>query len=473
MNIPSFGMARSVVAKVFLSIWLSMAATTASGTQTPGEIDLTALDERMQDFSSRFHTRLAQIDKPDKVDSVKSLMRVVNNRRAAGEPTRAIATVIRNLPVAERQIHAIETSRLVELLLAANLQKTAVSLYEKMKSHADKTTVSVASLAFAKHYFARRQWEQTVKVAESIGNELATEDYHHARLLHGIALQRLRRHRAALTQYQKIAKNSRYYTAARINMAMANIRQDWWTDAHIIIEDVIRAQGARDPALTDRLYTTLGYSLLRQQYYRNAREAFGNVGLNGPYTSRALLGIALSAAHQQDYVGALNAIQRLKDSNARDLSVDEAHLLIAYFYEKLEQPDTATAGYSHAIRFYEQRIADIEVAMAAEAAQLRERVAEHGAASVPIGGEVLNLEEKLPAAFIDELRLLLSYNADIRRIGDGGLTRTYTGLVDDYTNVLHRVARDALAENISHLNHYMSQARYGMVAIQDQNSVKQ
>lgn len=473
MRTLSLETARSIVARAFVSIWLSIAATSALGAQTPGEIDLAALDERMQDFSSRFYMKLAQIDKPDKVDSIKSLMRVVDNRQAAGEPTRAIAAVIRNLPVVERQIQAIETPRLVELLLAANLRKTAVSLYEKMKSRADKTTVSVASLAFAKHYFARRQWEQTVRVAESIGNELAAEDYHHARLLHGIALQRLRRHRAALLQYQKIARTSRYYTAARINMAMANIRQDWWTDAHVIIEDVIRAQRESDPALTDRLYTTLGYSLLRQQYYRNAREAFGNVGLNGPYTSRALLGIALSAAHQQDYVGALNAIQRLKDSNARDLPVDEAHLLIAYFYEKLEQPDTATVGYSHAIRFYEQRIADIEVAMAVEAAQLRERIVEHGAAGVPIGGEVLNLEEKLPAAFTDELRLLLSYDAGIRRIGDGGLTRAYTGLVDDYTNVLRRAARDALAENISHLNHYMSQARYGLVAIQDQNSVKQ
>lgn len=458
-----------------VALWLT-AASFGVAAQEPEPITdaaLAALDTRVQAFSSSFHATLRRVDRPDPIGSVAALVQAVDALHAKQQHARAVALILHNLSMVERQIDAGGVPRLIEVLLGANEWKTASRLYEKLKAQGDKAAQSAASLAFAKYHFARQQWAQTQAATATIGSEVATEDFNHARLLQGLALQRLRQHRPALVQYAKIPKGSRYYTAARLNMALANIRQDWWTDAHLIIEDLLQNRGANDEAgLTDRLYTTLGYSLLRQQYYRNARETFRNVSLHGPYTNRALLGIALSAAYQDDYAGALNAVRRLKEQNARDLPVDEANLLMAYFYEKLAQPETAIAGYMHAIQHYDDRIAGIEQALAMDAVDLRRQIASHGPAGVVVAGEALDVEAKLPPAFFGNLRLLASYEADVRRLGDASLTREYATLDKDYNDTLAKAVRQALLEKISYLNHYKSQARFGLAAVQDQPSAK-
>ena len=458
------------------ALWLTAISFSAVAQEPEATTDaaLAALDARVQSFSANVYATLRRVDRPDRIGSMAALVQAVDALQAKQQPARAVALILHNLPMVEQQIDAGGVPHLIDILLSANEWKTASQLRDKLKAGGDKVTQSSTSLRFAKYHFARRQWAQTLAATESIGSEVAAEDFSHARLLQGLALQRLRRHRPALAQYAKIPKHSRYYTAARINMALANIRQDWWTDAHLIIEELLRNRRANDEAaLTDRLYTTLGYSLLHQQYYRNARETFRNVSLHGPYTNRALLGIALSAAYQDDYAGALNAVRRLKEQDVGDLPVDEANLLMAYFYEKLSQPETAMAGYNQAIQHFDTRIAGIEQVLAVDQADLRRAIASRGPAGIAVAGELLDVEAKLPPAFFDNLRLLASYETEVRRLGDPALARGYAAIDKEHNDTLAKAVRQVLIEKISYLNHYKSQARFGLAAVQDQTSVKQ
>lgn len=456
-----------LVACLFVS--LPVCADNKQGSSTTAA-DLASLDVHFKQLSARFYPKLIHFDKYAKADNIDSLVQHIGEYRKQNQLVLATALIIRNLDLVEKYIDTTPIIKINSTLLESNEWNTAVKLYNMIKSRADKSLVSNASLLMAEYYFSRNQWEKTIETLDTIRGELPPESYHHALLMHGISLQWLQKHRPALQQYAKIPKTSAYYTAARLNMAVADIRQDWWTDAHIIINDLINDKDRNgNNALTDRLYTVLGYSFLQQQYFRNSRDAFRNVGLDGPYTNKALLGIALSAAYQDDFVGALNAVKILKDKKGSDLPVDEANLLIPYFYEKLQQHATASAGYVEAVKYYEDRINSIN-ALQIDSDDLLKQLTTSSADSVTINGEVVDLDDKLPKFFLENVRMLAMIQPHIKRIGDATLLNEYTAIYTEYKTFLRRVTQENLDKKVSYLTHYMNQSRYGLARMQDNDA---
>ena len=430
--------------------------------------NLESLDKSLHQFSSRFYTKLVRTDNSSKADSIGALVQTIDRYQEQNQWVSATAAIINNMALVEQNIDTTPIIKICSVLFEANEWNTASLLYKKVKKQGDKSLVSNVSLSLAKYYFSRNQWQETIGIVDSISSDLPPEDYHNALLVRGISLQRLQKHRTALEQYTKIPPGSRYYVAARLNMAIANIRQDWWTDAHTIINDLLNDKGlASDDELTDRLYIVLGYSLIQQQYYRNSRDAFRNVRLDGKYTNKALLGLALTAAYQEDYVGALNAIKVLKASKTRDLPVDEANLLLPYFYERLKQLSTASAGYIEAIKYYEVRAQDIKAAMSGDSDALMKQVVSGNSSIVTINGEYLDLGEKLPRFIFDNIRILTQFQPHVARIGDAALVREYEALNAAYRSTLQKTAQGRLVERSSHLSHYMNQSRYGLARMQD------
>lgn len=456
---------------------LLVSSSIATGAETQKKeasqnAELVALDTRFQQFSTRFYTALVRLDKSPKIDNIDTLGRTIEDYRAQDQIVRATAAIIDNLALVEKNIDTTPIINIYGLLLETNEWNTASHLYKKVKKQGDKSLVSNVSFSLAKYHFARNQWKETIAIIESIRSDLPPEDYHHALLMHGISLQHLQKHRAALAEYAKIPATSRYYTAARLNMAVANIRQDWWTDAHIIITELLNDKRHRNDAqLTDRLYTVLGYSLFQQQYFRNSRDAFRNVSLDGKYSNRALLGLALTAAYQEDYVGALNAVKILKNKNDRDLPVDEANLLLPFFYEKLKQLTTANTGYLEAVKYYEARTQNIRDAMTSDPDTLGKQVVAGNKGDVILNGEVLNLSEKLPKFIFDNIQMLARFQSHMDQIGDATLRREYEALNNDYRLALRRTAQALLEQKASHITHYMNQSRYGLARMQDHDAV--
>jgi hypothetical protein len=462
---------RVLVAGLFSFTSLTASADVPKHIATTDAV-LESLDKRFHQFSGHFYPKLVQFDKYPKIKSIDALVQAIDRYRSQNQPILASAAVVSNQSLVEKNSDNTPIITICSLLVETNEWTTASQLYDKVKAQGDKSLVSNVSFAIAKYYFSRNQWKKTIGIVESIRSDLPPEDYHHALLMHGIALQNLQQHRQALVEYAKIPKTSRYYTAARLNMAVANIRQDWWTDAHIIINDLINDKAHVNASdVTDRLYTVLGYSLLQQQYFRNSRDAFRNVSLDGQYTNKALLGIALTAAYQEDYIGALNAIRILKDKKSHDLPVEEANLLMPYFYEKLQQQTTASAGYAEAIKYYETRTGSIQTSMSFDSELLRKQLVSGSSNTVTINDEMLEMGEKLPKFFFENIRLLAQLQPHVDRIGDVGLLREYTALSSDYKNILRNVAQTILNEKASYLTHYMNQSRYGLARMQDNDAI--
>lgn len=453
---------------------VSSAIATGAETQRKDarQNELASLDARFHKFSTRFYTAHVRIDKAPKIDNIGALGEAIERDRAQDQVVSSIAAIINNRGLVEKNIDTTPIINIYRLLLEANEWGTAAELYKKVKIQGDKSLVSNVSFSLAQYHFARNQWEETIAILGSIRSDLPPEDYHHALLMHAISLQQLQKHRAALGEYAKIPATSRYYVEARLNMAVANIRQDWWTDAHIILNELLNdKRHTNDSQLMDRLYTVMGYSLLQQQYFRNSRDAFRKVGLDGKYSNRALLGLALTAAYQEDFVGALNAVKILKNKNDRDLSVDEANLLIPFFYEKLKQLTTANTGYLEAIQYYEARIQNIKEAMASDPYALRKQVISTNTGDVTLNGEILNLSERLPRFIFNNLKMLARFEPHIDRLGETMLKSEYVSLNNAYQLFLRKTAQALLDEKISHVTHYMNQSRYGLARMQDHDAV--
>ena len=248
-----------------------------------------------------------------------------------------------------------------ELLLEKNEWYSANSLFRRIKDEGDRSLLAEMQFIFAKYHAERLQWPQVNKLLNGVAVQLSADNAAYANLLNGTALQHMKKHRLAIENYNRVPASSQYYAYAQLNIAIANIRQGWWTDAQATINELIKHAGKdTSDELTNRLYLVLGYALLQKEYYRDARNAFRHIGLNSRYTNRALLGIGLTATSQGDFVGGLNALSILKDKKTFDLSVDESYLLVPYVYEKLQQELTVTAGYTEAMAYYQQRITELE-----------------------------------------------------------------------------------------------------------------
>ncbi len=426
------------------------------------------LDKHFQQFSSQFYSHFIQHEKTPPYNAMDQLNSRVKGHLKAGEKIHAVANIVQNYPLLAKNATNPTIVNFISILLDQNEWQTADKLYKVVKEDADKTLVANVSYLFAKYHFARNKWRMTLDILDGVANDLPQELNHHAIIMQGIAFQRLKDHRSALVYYEKIPATSKYYTVARLNMAIANIRQDWWTDAHVLLEKLIKnTKVSTQEETVDRLYTILGYSFLREQYYRNSRDAFRSVGLNSPYSNRALLGIALTAANQEDFIGALNAVRILKEKNVAELPVEEAHLLTPFFYEKLKQHTTAATGYNEAIKFYEQRIHETNRLIDLDTSAYKTIVTFDEKQRLMIDKQIVDISGIAPESFTGNYKLLVTYRPLVEKIAADQLTREYINTETSYLSAVQTFVRTVLNERVTHLTSYMNQSRYGIARLYD------
>ena len=450
-------------------MWLVAAALLpfAAASKAPAPPSPTAewatLDARLEQWLGKV---LLAVPSKKQFSTVGALAKFCQANEPDNDPQCA-AHALRHLALIERDIHHRDAAVFVRGLLAWNQRGTAAQIHSQLIKFGDKSALTQASVLLAQYDIARQRWQEAVGAAAAGDTAGGQEEMSRLRFLHGVALQELRKHRAALTQYAKVTRTSPHYRQAQLNMAIANIRQDWWTDGHAIITELLGdPHQATDAAFNDRLNTVLGFSLMRQQYYRSARDAFRNVGLDGPYTNKALLGILLSAMHQQDYVGALNAAKSLNRTAVRDLPADEAPLLLGYIYERLQQPATAMAAYSEAVDYYGKRVAALTAAQL-DASVIRANL-QAGDVVFTLAETRFELEDVLPAAVFSNVRLLDRYRPRVAGLNNRALEAEYRVLDEAYAKLLRAAMQQVVAQRVSYLNHYMSQARFGLAAVHEQ-----
>lgn len=217
----------------------------------------------------------------------------------------------------------------------------------------------------AKYYFLNERWKDVITLLKKTDIELALNqaEADYAYFIIAVALQNIQQHRDAIKVYKSISPQSDYYSVAQMNIAVANLLQGWWTDAHLILEQAIKKESKqKNYEVVDRMTLMLGFSQIQNEFYRDARESFRTIGIDSPYANRAMQGIGLSAMHQKDFTSALNAFTLLGNKKNIDSYVVQAYLLVPFAHEKLKQRRIAEAKYTQAAMYYRQKIALLDQA---------------------------------------------------------------------------------------------------------------
>lgn len=295
-------------------------------------------------------TRLFKLSSPD----LSVLVNEVNVADGNHNPDKVAGLTAANMAVIEKNINAKELPGLLRVILKNHALTLGKEILEYSKINGNKFSQAQQQLEFAKYYTSQNQWDKAIAHLQTfdLSSDINPQDSDEVYIMVGAALQAKKKHREALQYYKKVKPDSKHYLIAQLNIALVYIRQDWWTDAQITLEDAIKVAGKDDIETVNRLYTVMGFSQLQQGFYRNARDSFRHVKINSAYSNRALLGIGMSALNQEDYAGAINVFRKLKTQDGNDMSVAQAYLLEAFSLTKTKQSETAAAQYSEAINYY-------------------------------------------------------------------------------------------------------------------------
>lgn len=325
-------------------------------------------------------------------------------------------------------------------------------LLQEAQQQGDALTEAKLTFELARFYAINEHWAKvtTLLANDSVFELLNREDTAEAYVILGTAMQKQKKHREAIKIYEKVNEGSAHFRIAQLNLASALLRQDWWTDAHIAINSALKENTGKRDQLDFRLYTMMGYSQIQFGFYRDARESFRNIAISSQYAQRALLGLGIAALHQQDFIGALNAFDKLRQQETKDISVAEAYLLSAFSLRQLEQFDAATSRYQEAINYYQTLSAEIESFMVSEKeASIRFLRSENNN-----DGLLRNNAKKI--ALLNDLPELVAVN-----------TKTVSALKDKIANQSAQHANHLLREEKNTIDSYLSQSRFGLASLYD------
>lgn len=406
--------------------------------------------------------------KPSENDSeLERLSRKVTQLIEQKDHFKGLAHLYANFDILEANVDDEYIIEMTRLLLSQNDFNTALRVKRKVNEYADQYFVSTISLLFAEYYNQRDDWRNVLSSLEVDIEELSSENTNHAYLLKGIALQNLKKHRDAIQFYEKVTKESQHYPLAQLNTAIAYIRQDWWTDAHIIIKRLLDdVRVTQNEELANRLALVLGFSLLNKEYYRESRESFRNISLESQYTNKALLGLSLAAIGQGDSLGALNTVTLLNKRKSYELVVEESYLLLPHIFKNLEQYETANSSYTVAINYYENRIDALNMQVTLNNEYRVVDDFNGNQKQLKVADMSLKFSEFYPPFLLQNF---VKMQQIANRTKSPSLHEKAQKYIYQYNTLLQRVINELLTQRVAALQSYLSQAQFGIAQLYDKD----
>jgi tetratricopeptide (TPR) repeat protein len=154
---------------------------------------------------------------------------------------------------------------------------------------------------------------------------------------------------------------------AKFNLGVAFVRSGQLDAGARLLDEIGRLERTNPEldALRDKANLALGYALLQANRPQEARPVLERVRLDGPLSSKALLGVGWAASDMHQYREALVPWLELHGRNMLDSAVQESYLAVPYAFGKLNANRQAAEYYETAIREFGTETGRLDESIAA------------------------------------------------------------------------------------------------------------
>lgn len=203
----------------------------------------------------------------------------------------------------------------------------------------------------AKVWYARGYYDRTIDSLRRIEGTLQPLQEAERVHLQANALMHLERYDEAITLLSGWNSRSSWMQFARFNLGVALLRSNRLADGAQFLDAVGTLTSGDEEllALRDKANLALGFAHLQANDARAAMPFLERVRLEGPQSSRALLGLGWAHAALDEYEQALTPWLALRDRNLLDAAVQEAYLAVPYAFAKLGANGQAAEYYEQAL----------------------------------------------------------------------------------------------------------------------------
>ena len=254
------------------------------------------------------------------------------------------------------------------LYLSLGLHTEATRIFDRLlagpvpQSVSDRAYFYLARIGYQRGYFAEA-WRSLGHIRGPLPGELEPE----RRLLAANVLMEQGRYGEvanALEGWNDDSMASRY---GRFNLGVALIRNGQAAAGDELLADIGAREAGDEEArsLRDRANLALGYASLQQRVPDAAAAALSRVRLDGPFTSRALLGLGWAESDARRPERALVPWLELRGRKLLDASVQESYLAVPFAYSQLASNGEAASQYQAAVDAYVGEVRRIDESIAA------------------------------------------------------------------------------------------------------------
>lgn len=206
----------------------------------------------------------------------------------------------------------------------------------------------------AKVWYARGYYDRTIaSLARIEGTLLPVQEAERVHLMAN-ALMHLERYDEAVTALSSWNSRSSWMHYARFNLGVALLRSDRLVDGAKFLDAVglLVSDTEELLALKDKANLALGFAYLQANDAPAAMPYLERVRLDGPQSSRALLGLGWANVALEKYEDALTPWLELRERNLLDAAVQEAYLAVPYAFGKLGANGQAAEYYEQALQSF-------------------------------------------------------------------------------------------------------------------------
>jgi hypothetical protein len=201
------------------------------------------------------------------------------------------------------------------------------------------------------------------KVSDKIDKRINAERY----MLLAQLLMRQGRYDDAITLLRAWRGAPSWTAYANFNLGVALVRLDRLDDAIPFLDSVGRIESRSEEflALKDKANLALGFALLQSKRAAEARPVLERIRVEGPYSSKALLGVGWADAALGEFKRALVPWLALHKRNLLDAAVQESFLAVPYAFGELHADGQAAEYYTSAIDSFDGELQQIDASIEA------------------------------------------------------------------------------------------------------------